>query len=58
MKNKIIITCLTIDTQYNKTQQECIKVELEGVEILGILDHLSTMEICVENLHFKTVNFN
>jgi len=58
MKNNTVIKCVALDTQYNETQQECIKVESDGVERLVILDHLSTMEACIDNPHFKTVNFN
>ena len=58
MKDTTVIKCQALDTQYNETKQECIKVESEGVESLVVLDNIVILEVCVDNPHFKTVSFN
>ena len=58
MTDNSIIECIASDTLYNKDKQECIMVELEGVERLVVLEKISELEVCVDNPHFKTVSFN
>lgn len=57
MKSGDVIECVALDTQRNENKDECIKVNIEGVESLIVLDGISTMKACVDNPHFDLVSF-
>ena len=57
MKNGDIIECIALDTHYNSTREECIKVKSQGGVNEVILDHISAVEISIKNPHFDKVSF-
>lgn len=69
MKNGKSIECTALDTKYNDTKEECIKVRLKpsqksnkekaihDVETLIPVDDIATLEILIENPHFSFVSF-
>ncbi|WP_076420949.1 Rho-binding antiterminator [Colwellia sp. UCD-KL20] len=57
LKTGTVLSGVALDTQRNINREECIKIEEEGVEVLVVLDELSTLEVCIANPHFKTVSF-
>jgi Rho-binding antiterminator len=52
------LEAIAIDTKRNQQKQECIQVEFNGEHKLVVLDTLQSMEVLVENPHFKEVTFN
>lgn len=56
-KSGSIIECKALDTQRNENREECMKVKIEGVESLVVLDNILRMEASVQNPHFQVVNF-
>lgn len=58
MKSGTVIDCIPIDTKRNKNGDECVKVEINGIERLLVLDDISTLEVSVDNPHFKIVTFS
>lgn len=46
-----------LDVLVNKSREECIKLREGGTDTLVVLDLVTTMEVLVENPHFKTVSF-
>lgn len=46
-----------LDTQRNETREECIKIYSQGTEMLVVLTTILRLEVCIENPHFKTVEF-
>ena len=57
MKSGDILTGLALDTARNEFRQECLKLNLDSREELVVLDDISVLEVCVNNPHFKSVNF-
>jgi Rho-binding antiterminator len=57
MKSGDVVEGIALDTALNENREECVKVDVKGVEHLVVLDKLSTLEALVENPHFKTVSF-
>lgn len=53
-----VIRCKALDTQYNQSREECIKVNIEGEENLIKLNEISTLEVCINNPHFTSVTFS
>jgi len=49
---------IAIDTQLNDKQEECIKVDVDGVDQLIVLDSIHKMEVLTENPHFNQVIFD
>ena len=58
LKTGDILECIAMDTQRNETREECIKVKVNDVERLVVLDHLSKLEVCIENPHFTELLFS
>lgn len=52
-----VVNGTALDTIRNDHKDECIKVNVNGVDNLIVLDEISVMEVCVENPHFKVVSF-
>jgi Rho-binding antiterminator len=55
MKIGDIIECTALDTQYNASREECIKVNVKGVAKELVLSEISKIEACVENPFFKEI---
>ncbi|MCE3251668.1 MAG: hypothetical protein K0Q67_678 [Cellvibrio sp.] len=47
-----------VDTQVNDARHECIKIDVEGVEQLVVLDEIRILEVLVENPHVQKVKFD
>lgn len=59
LKSGSELTGVAIDTQRNESRDECLKLKTDDKsEQLVVLDTISTMQVLVENPHFKMVNFN
>ena len=48
---------VAVDTVRNHDKEECIKIRDENSEHLVVLDSVTTMEVLVENPHFKVISF-
>ena len=57
MKSGREISGVGLDTKLNGEKQECVKVDIDGVHDLVVLDEISTLEISVDNPHFKVISF-
>ncbi|MCG7499650.1 Rho-binding antiterminator [Vibrio sp. Of7-15] len=57
LRSGAIIECIALDTQRNEDREECIKVDVNGVEELVVLDGISKLVVCIENKHFQEVTF-
>jgi Rho-binding antiterminator len=53
----VVIDCIAKDTSINKDKNECINVSVDGADRLVALDEILTMEVKVDNPHFKLVSF-
>ena len=47
-----------LDTQRNEAREECIKMTIAGEITLVVLDTILTLEVTVDNPHFKQVTFD
>lgn len=57
LKSGDIIEGIALDTQRNDQRDECIKIDMEGVEQLVILEGIKMLEVMVENPHLQKVTF-
>ena len=57
LKSGDIIEGIALDTQRNDQRDECIKIDIEGVEQLVVLEEIKMLEIAVENPHLQQVIF-
>ncbi len=57
LKSGDIIEGIALDTQRNDQRDECIKIDIEGVEQLVVLDEIKILEVMVENPHLQKVMF-
>ena len=59
LKSGSVVNCIALDTQRNESREECIKVktDAEELETLVKLSNIATLEVCIENPHFKVVSF-
>jgi Rho-binding antiterminator len=57
-KFKEVIDCIAKDTSIDKDRNECVNVSVDGSDRLVPLDEILTMEVKVDNPHFKLVTFN
>lgn len=53
-----IIKGIAKDTQLNECREECIKVTLDNLDQLIVLDNISLLEVCIENPHFKRLDLS
>jgi Rho-binding antiterminator len=44
---------IAVDTQVDYARYECIKIDIEGVERLVVLDEIKILEVLVENPHVQ-----
>ena len=58
MKSAVVIKCVALDTCLDENRLECIKVGIDGVDNLVVLDDISLLEVCVSNPHFSSVTFS
>lgn len=57
MKTGGVIECKALDTQYNSAREECIKVDVAGIENEVIINNVAKIEVCIENPHFQEISF-
>lgn len=57
LKSGDILQGIAVDTQRNERRTECIKIEVEGVEQLVVLEEIKILEVVVENPHLQKVIF-
>lgn len=57
LKSGDIIQGIAVDTQRNEQRAECIKVDIDGMEQLVVLDEIKILEVVVENPHLHKVTF-
>lgn len=57
LKSGDIIQGIALDTQRNAKRDECIKIDIDGVEQLVILEGIKMLEVTVENPHLQKVSF-
>ncbi|WP_049630376.1 Rho-binding antiterminator [Cellvibrio sp. pealriver] len=48
---------IALDTQRNDHKEECLKIDIKGVEELVVLEHIKTLEVLVENPHLQKIGF-
>lgn len=47
-----------LDTKRNEAREECMKMMIAGETCLVVLDTILTLEVTVDNPHFKLVRFD
>ena len=57
LKSGDIIEGVALDTHRNDQRDECIKIDIEGVEKLVVLEEIKMLEVMVENPHLQKVTF-
>ncbi|HEY0892294.1 MAG TPA: Rho-binding antiterminator [Cellvibrio sp.] len=57
LKSGDTIEGIALDAQRNDQRYECIKIDIEGVEQLVVLDEIKILEVMVENPHLQKVTF-
>lgn len=58
LKSGDTIEGTALDTQRNDQRDECIKIDMEGVEQLVVLEKIKMLEVTVENPHLRFVEFD
>lgn len=58
LKSGEIIQGTALDTQRNDQRAECIKLDIEGVAQLVVLDEIKILEVMRENPHLRLIEFN
>ncbi|MEP0071113.1 MAG: Rho-binding antiterminator [Marinomonas sp.] len=58
MKTGEVLEGIAMDTQRNEMREECIKMKVDDLEQLVVLDHLFKLKVCVENPHFSEAIFS
>ncbi|TEW56516.1 transcriptional regulator [Psychromonas sp. RZ22] len=56
-KSDVVIYGIALDTQRNESCEECIKVNINAIEKLVLLDDIVVLEVTVENPHFQIISF-
>lgn len=57
MKSGSTICGKAVDTARNQAHEECIKLQVEGADVLVALDSISKLKVSVDNPHFQEVAF-
>ncbi|MDR7091878.1 Rho-binding antiterminator [Cellvibrio fibrivorans] len=57
LKSGDIIHGIAQDTQRNDNRDECIKIDIDGVEQLVVLEEIKMLEVMMENTHLQKVTF-
>ena len=58
LKSGEIVDGIAKDTTLNKGREECICIEVKGIDRMVVLDEIHKMEVKVEIPHFKSIIFN
>lgn len=58
LKSGCEIVGVGVDTKRNESREECIKMTIDGETSLVVLDTILTLEVQVDNPHFKSVTFD
>ncbi|WP_043994098.1 Rho-binding antiterminator [Moritella sp. PE36] len=58
LKSGVEIVGKGLDTKRNDNRDECIQMMVDGVTSLVVLDTILTLEVTVDNPHFKLVTFD
>lgn len=58
LSNGSEVTGIALDTARNDTKQECLKIEVNGVQALIILNQVSKLTALIDNPYFTVVNFS
>ena len=58
LKSGAEVVGIGLDTQRNKNRDECIQMTVDGVVSLVVLDTILTLEVTIDNPHFKQVTFD
>lgn len=58
LKSGDIIEGIALDTQRNDQRDECIKIDIEGIEKLVVLEGIKMLEVTAGNPHFRFVEFD
>lgn len=57
LKDGNTISGTAIDTVFNESRDECLKLKVSEEEVLVVLDHMKTLEVSIDNPNFKRVSF-
>lgn len=57
LKSGDIIEGIAVDTQRNDQRDECIKIDIEGVGQLVVLEEIKMLEVMAENPHIQVALF-
>ena len=58
LKSGAEIVGIGLDTQRNENRDECIKMTIDDVVRLVVLDTIITLEVAVKNPHFQRITFD
>lgn len=58
MKIGGIIEGIALDTLRNESREECMKINVNGVDTFVELDTVSKLEVSIENPYFTDIFFN
>ncbi len=58
LKSGEMVEGIAVDTQRDENRAECIKVDIEGVERLVVLEDIKMLEVTAENPHVQRVRFD
>jgi len=58
LSNGSEVTGISLDTARNDTKQECLKVEVNGVQEFIILNQVSKLTALIDNPYFTVVKFS
>jgi Rho-binding antiterminator len=58
MKSGSVIEGKAVNTARNNSHQECIKIEIDNVEKLIVLEEIAILEATIKNPHFQSVILN
>jgi Rho-binding antiterminator len=47
-----------VDTARNINREECLKLTVDGVDVLVVLDEIAKLAVAIENPHFNEVLFH
>jgi len=57
LKSGDIIEGIALDIQRNDQRDECIKIDIEGIEQLVVLEEIKMLEVMAENPHVQVAFF-
>jgi len=58
LKSGDIIQGIARDTQRNDQRDECIKIDIEGIGQLVVLEEIKVLQVEVENPHFRFIELD